>query len=130
MNRSGHDVRILHVYPWGERPPSVVSRRAKFQAATKSAGWATANPAVRSVAPDNRFLRARGAVIDAVALPSGPMQAARDALTEAGLRTACANPLLRPRRNRRAVQPAGQHAPATGRTVTDRRRARRRGPVS
>jgi pimeloyl-ACP methyl ester carboxylesterase/tellurite resistance protein len=50
-----------------------------------------------AVPPDNPFLRAQGAMIDAVARQFDLMQVARDALTEMGFLALYANPFLRPR---------------------------------
>lgn len=49
------------------------------------------------VAPDNPFLRAQGAMIDAVARQFDLMQVVRDAITETGFLALYANPFLRPR---------------------------------
>jgi len=40
MDRSGSEVEILQICSLGVRPPSVLSRRARLSAATKSARWA------------------------------------------------------------------------------------------
>jgi tellurite resistance protein len=50
-----------------------------------------------AVTPDNPFLRAQGAMIDAVARQFDLMGVARDAMTEMGFLAVYANPFLRPR---------------------------------
>jgi tellurite resistance protein len=71
--------------------------------------------------PDNPFLRAQGAMIDAVARQFDLMQVARDAMTEMGFLAFYANPFLRPRPDLVApVRPPAPAAPDTPeRPVTD-----------
>jgi tellurite resistance protein len=68
-----------------------------------------------TVPPDNPFLRAQGAMIDAIARQFDLMQVARDAMTETGFLTLYANPFLRPRPDlvapfRPPVEPDASHA--------------------
>lgn len=71
-----------------------------------------------TLSPDNPFLRAQGAMIDAVARQFELAQVARDALTEMGFLALYANPFLRPRPElvapfRPPLEPVETRAPVT-----------------